>query len=263
MNDLQIPESMRRLIQGQPCTVDCTGLSGSQVLLFPELVLKISKPSVLTPGMVRVMRWLEGKLPAPRVIGFEADGEKEYLLMTRIDGKMACDRDYLAQPDLLLSLLSEALQTLWQVDFTDCPQSRSLEDELSHARYSLENGLVDFSRCEPETFGPGGFKSPEALLLWLENNKPPLEPAFSHGDCCLPNIFFSGNKVSGFIDLGDAGIADRWRDLSLCFRSLKHNTNGTYGCTIPGFRPEKLFDYLDVTPDWDKMRYYLLLDEFF
>ena len=263
MERIQIPESILPYIQGKPYSVDGTGMSGSQVLLFPELVLKISKPSVLTPGMVRVMQWLEGKLPAPRVLHFEANGEKEYLLMTRVQGKMACDKIYLAQPDLLLSLLSEALHMLWQVDYSDCPQSRSLEDELAHARYSLENGLVDFSRCEPETFGPGGFKSPEALLLWLESNKPPLEPAFSHGDCCLPNIFFSENRVSGFIDLGDAGIADRWRDLSLCFRSLKHNTDGTYGHTIYDFQPEKLFDYLGVTPDWDKMRYYLLLDEFF
>ena len=263
MDNMYIPETIQPLIQGQPYTVDGTGMSGSQVLLFPELVLKISKPSVLTPGMVRVMQWLEGKLPAPRVLHFETDGEREYLLMTRITGKMACDKTYLAQPDLLLSLLSEALHMLWQVDYSDCPQSRSLEDELAHARYSFENGLVDFSRCEPETFGPGGFKSPEALLLWLETNKPPLEPAFSHGDCCLPNIFFSGNQVSGFIDLGDAGIADRWRDLSLCFRSLKHNTDGTYGHTIYDFQPEKLFDYLGITPEWDKMRYYLLLDEFF
>ena len=259
----KIPKTIREWIQDQPYTVDGTGKSGSQIFLFPDWVLKISKPSVLTPGMIRVMRWLEGKLPAPRVIHFETDGEQEYLLMTRIQGKMACDQSYLEQPERLLSLLAEALQMLWGVDYAGCPQSRSLDEELAHARYSLENGLVDFSRCEPETFGPGGFKSPEALLSWLEENKPPLEPSFSHGDCCLPNIFFSGSKVSGFIDLGDAGVADKWRDLSLCFRSLKHNTNGFYGHVIPGFRPEKLFDYLGVTPDWDKMRYYLLLDEFF
>ncbi len=259
----KLPSSILSRVAGQPFTVNDTGMSGAQVFLFPGLALKISRHSVLTDGMVQVMNWLEGRLPAPRVIALEKDAEKEYLLMTRITGKMACDRRYLEQPDLLLSLLAEALHMLWRVDWTGCPQSRSLEEELAHARYSLENGLVDFSRCEPETFGPGGFKSPEALLLWLESNKPPLEPAFSHGDCCLPNIFFEGNQVSGFIDLGDAGIADKWRDLSLCFRSLRHNTDGTYGCVIPGFRPERLFDYLGVAPDWDKMRYYLLLDEFF
>ena len=30
-----------------------------------------------------------------------------------------------------------------------------------------------------------------------------------------------------------------------------------------GFQPEKLFDELGITPDWDKLRYYILLDEFF
>ena len=258
-----LPPSLLAAVRGLPCTVDGVGKSGSQVFLFPGLVLKISPRSPLTDGMVRVMRWLEGKLPVPRIIGYETDEEKDYLLMTRIPGKMACDASYLRQPELLLSLLAEALHMLWQVDAASCPVSRSLESELNHARYSLENNLVDFSRCEPETFGPGGFSSPEALLSWLESNKPPLEPAFSHGDCCLPNIFFEGNRVSGFIDLGDAGFADRWRDLSLCFRSLKHNTNGVYGHVIPGFQPERLFDCLGIRPDWDKLRYYILLDEFF
>lgn len=258
-----LPESIRSFVRGLPCTVDGTGLSGAQVLLFPDFVLKTGLLNEQTDGMVEVMRWLEGKLPAPRVLAFEKDREREYLLMTRVPGKMACDRTYLDQPDLLVALLAEALRMLWAVDWADCPRSRSLDEELAHARRSLESGRVDFSRCEPETFGPGGFKSPEALLSWLESNRPPLEPAFSHGDCCLPNILFTGRSVSGFIDLGDAGVADRWRDLSLCFRSLKHNTNGFYGFALPGFRPERLFDALGIRPDADRLRYYLLLDEFF
>lgn len=238
-------------------------MSGAQVFLFPETVLKIGAKSPLTDGMVGVMRWLEGRLPVPRVIVYEETDDTEYLLMTRVRGKMACDGEYLARPDKLVDLLAEAVHMLWQVDLAGCPQSRSLEGELAHARMSLEKGIVDFSNCEPETFGPGGFESPEKLLLWLENNRPPLEPAFSHGDCCLPNIFFDGDRVSGFIDLGDAGMADRWRDLALCYRSLKHNMNGHYGYTSPGFRPETLFDALGIRPDWDKLRYYILLDEFF
>ena len=259
----RIPSPLRRQIDGLPCMVNDTGMSGSQVLVFPDAVLKIGPHSQLTDGMLRVLRWLEGRLPAPCVLGFEQDAEMEYLLMTRVPGKMACDKSYLNQPDLLLKLLAEAIHLLWQTDISDCPQSRSLDGELAHARYSLENGLVDFSRCEPETFGPGGFESPEKLLRWLEDNKPPLEAAFSHGDCCLPNILFDGNRVSGFIDLGDAGIADKWRDLALCYRSLRHNTDGHYGHAVPGFKPERLFDFLGVRPDWEKLRYYTLLDEFF
>jgi len=263
MDAASLPVSIQKCVQGQPYTENATGMSGSRVLVFPEWVLKIGRPGPLTDGMIRVMRWLEGKLPVPRVLQFVRDRETEYLLMTRMPGKMACDESYLDRPELLLGLLAEAIRMLWRVDISDCPQSRSLEDELAHARRSLEKGIVDFSNCEKETFGPGGFESPEKLLRWLEDNKPPLETGFSHGDLCLPNIFFDGGHVSGFIDLGDAGVADKWRDLALCYRSLKHNMNGVYGYTSPGFRPERLFDFLDIRPDWDKLRYYILLDEFF
>lgn len=262
--DLQsLPSGVRALIDNLPYTVDSTGMSGSRVLVFPEAVLKIGPLNVLTDGMVRLMRWLEGRLPVPRVLHFERDAKTEYLLMTRMPGRMACDPKYLEQPETLLHLLAEALHMLWDVEVAGCPQRRSLEGELAHARRSLEAGIVDFSGAEPDTFGPGGFESPEKLLRWLEDNRPPLETAFSHGDCCLPNIFFQGDRVSGFIDLGDAGVADRWRDLALCYRSLKHNTNGFHGYTVPGFRPERLFDALGIRPDWDKLRYYILLDEFF
>lgn len=258
-----MPASIRKIVSGLPYTENKTGLSGATVLMYPNLVLKAGKPNALTEGTVRMLEWLQGRLPAPRVEAYENADGLYWLLMTRIPGKMACDPAYLSAPDRLVSLLADAIRMLWQVDIRDCPRARTLDLELAHARWSLENGLVNFDRAEPETFGPGGFESPEKLLRWLEENKPPLEPAFSHGDCCLPNIFFSGSQVSGFIDLGDSGVADRWRDLALCHRSLKHNTDGTYGTSVPALKPESLFDALGIRPDWDKLRYYLLLDEFF
>lgn len=153
---------------------------------------------------------------------------------------------------------------LWSVDISDCPRRRDLDTELEEARYRVENGLVDIDQTEPETFGEGGFASPSELLEWLESNKPPIEPVLSHGDFCLPNIFLNGGAVSGFIDLGDTGIGDRWRDISLCRRSLKHNFDGSYGGKVyKDFDPDMLFEKLNIEPDRNKLRYYILLDELF
>ena len=77
------------------------------------------------------------------------------------------------------------------------------------------------------------------------------------------NVFFEDGKVSGFIDLGDAGIADRWYDIALGYRSLKHNVDGHYGKVYEGIDPDELFTKLGLIPDWEKIRYYILLDELF
>ena len=88
------------------------------------------------------------------------------------------------------------------------------------------------------------------------------EPVLSHGDFCLPNIFIDHGKIGGFIDLGDTGVGDKWQDIALCYRSLKYNAAGYYGGKVyPDVRPEMLFDALGITPDWEKIRYYILLDE--
>lgn len=46
---------------------------------------------------------------------------------------------------------------------------------------------------------------------------------FIHGDFCLPNILVKDNKISGFIDLNDAGIGDKYADYSWCVWSFEYN----------------------------------------
>ena len=259
-----LPETIRAAIAGKPFAVDQTGLSGSEVILFDDFVLKIEPNTAKAGKTVEVMSWLAGKLPVPKILHFEIRDGKSYLLMTRLPGKMACDRVYLKKPRELVRLLAEGLQMLWRLDLSGCPRARDLETELAEARERVEKGLIDVANTEPETFGEGGFRDPAALLAWLEAHKPSFEPVFSHGDFCLPNIFFDRGKVSGFLDLGDAGVGDKWRDIALCYRSLKHNFDGTYGSAIdPDFDSALLFEALGIEPDWEKLRYYMLLDELF
>ena len=80
----------------------------------------------------------------------------------------------------------------------------------------------------------------------------------------MPNIFLGDGQVSGFIDLSRAGAGDKWNDIALCYRSLKHNFSGMYGGKIyEDFNADKLFETLGIEPDWEKIKYFLLLDELF
>ena len=260
---MTLPERIQAFVAGKPYICDRIGFSGAEIRLYDDMALKIAPRGQDAGNSVRMMRWLQGKLLVPEVLAHAEDPEREYLLMSRIRGKMACDSFYMSRPDTLIPLLAKALRMLWAVDITDCPTRRCLDDELAEARLRVERGQVDVSRADRGTFGPEGFADPAALLRWLETHRPSADPVFSHGDFCLPNICLEGDSVSGFIDLGDAGAADRWRDIALCYRSLKHNSDGTYGSVYPGIRPERLFDALGIAPDREKLRYYSLLDELF
>ncbi len=265
MEGYNIPEKINRLIEDKPYEINEIGMSGSTILVFDDMVLKIEKYRKENDESVDMMRWLEGKIPAPKVLCYESDGEYQYLLMTKIRGEMSCSDYNHEHTDELIAILAEALKSLWKVDISDCPGIRDLDADLKEAKRRLDNNLVDMENSEPTTFGEDGeFDSPEELYQWLVDNRPEYEPVLSHGDFCLPNIFIENGKLSGFIDVGDTGIGDKWKDIALCYRSLKHNFDGTYtGKAYPDFNPDKLFEALGIEPDWDKIHYFILLDEMF
>lgn len=261
---LVIPDSIRRKIGDEQYEIDDVGMSESSVLLFSDKVLKIQEDSEEARNEVEAMQWLEGRLSVPKVIEHVCQDGKLYLVMTRVSGKMACDECYMNDLEKLTDLLVRALQELWKVDTCVCPMSWTLDRKLKAAQYSVDNHLVDVENVEPETFGPDGFKDPEELLQWLKMHRPEEELVFSHGDFCLPNIFFEEDGRACFIDLVRTGISDKWQDIALCYRSLKHNFSGKYGGKVyPGYDPDMLFKKLGLEPDWEKIRYYILLDELF
>lgn len=271
---LYIPKNIKNLVKNEEYDTDVIGMSGSNILLFPDKVLKIQENSEEAQNEVETMKWLElrrsqaseceERLSVPKVILHEYKGTKSYLLMTRVSGKMACDESLMSDPEKLTSLLAKALQELWKVDISDCPLGWTLDRKLKTAQYYVENNLVDTENVEPDTFGPNGFENPQALLRWLYDHRPEEELVFSHGDFCLPNIYITGDSTFSFIDLGRTGISDKWQDIALCYRSLKHNYSGKYGGNeYPGYDPNMLFDKLGIAPDWEKLRYYVLLDELF
>jgi len=252
-----IPECIQKKIAGQNYTIDEIGKSDSQVLCFENMVLKMEAEGENSRNEYRMLKWLDKKLPVPEVIFHKIEDGMQYLLMSRLDGKMACDKEYLGCPKEFIRCLAEGLKMLWLVSIEACPYQNDLNNKFRLAEKAIEEGRCEMDDLEPGTYGEDGFSGPEELLLWLKENRPKEDLVFSHGDYCPQNLFIKDGKVSGFLDLGNAGIADRWQDIALCVRSLEHNL---------GKRNDykrQLFQELGIEPDWKKIRYYILLDELF
>lgn len=258
-----LPDSIRVIAGDLLPEAEGIGMSGASVYYLGDLVLKIEDDNRESRNNLAMLRWLDGKVPVPKVLAEETVDGVRYLLMSRLTGKMACDASFLNQPEMLVKLLADGLRMLWSVDAQNCPCDQRMDRKLENARYIVENGLVDMENVDPETFGVNGFASPADLLRWLEENRPEEQPVLSHGDCCLPNVFCEDGQVSGFLDLGRCGLADRWVDIAILWRSLRDNFNGTHGYRDPSFEPDCLFRELGIEPDWERIRYFLLMDELF
>ena len=184
--------------------------------------------------------------------------------MSKVKGKMACDTEFLRNPEKLAELLAEGLKILWSINLEGCPCNSSIDEKLKIAEDRVAKNLCSMENMELGTYGEERFSCPEELLQWLKDNKPNEELVLSHGDYCLPNIFIDNDKISGFIDLGRCGFGDKYQDIALCYRSLKSNFSGRYGGEIiKGVAPEIIFEKLGIEPEWEKIRYYILLDELF
>ncbi len=253
-----LPDRIKKIVGERTYTEDKTGMSDSAVLCFGDMVLKIEKENEESDNEYRMLAWLQGKLPVPRLLAFEKSEGYNYLLMSKMEGVMTCDPFYLENPEKLLQILAQGLKMLWAVEITGCPYRNDVENKLRSAGARIEDGLCDRENAEPDTYGTAGFKDPRELFNWLVANKPEEEYVFSHGDYCLPNVFVKDGAPCGFIDLGRAGVADRWQDIALCLRSLGFNTGREKEAFVEPFCKE-----LGVKPAREKIRYYILLDELF
>lgn len=257
------PAAIAARTAGKDFRLDRTGLSGSTVAIFDEFVVKAEPVCTESENHLAMLRWLDGRFSAPRVLESVLHEGWRWTVMTRISGEMSCAEPYRTDPHRLVRILADAMKQLWAVDLTGCPVDQSPGAKLDRAKRIIEKGQVDMDLVDPETFGENGFSSPADLHQWLTDNAPAFDPVLTHGDFCLPNLLLEDWKFSGFLDLGRSGAGDRWTDIAIFWRSLRDNFGGHYGEAVPGFHPDALFDALGIEKDEKKLRYYLLMDELF
>ncbi len=259
---MNIPNAIKRRIGFQKGMLDKVGCSDAQVLMFDDMVLKIQPDSNPAGNEHQMMRWLQGRLPVPEILEEAFVDGTRYLLMTRIPGKHLCDAAILDDQERLAELVAEGLHRMWSVNVKGCPANRALDQKFREIEAGLRNGTITLDQARQEdTYGPGGFESPSQLYDWLVKHRPDEEKVLSHGDYCLPNIFCDEKGLTGYIDLGYAGIADKWVDIEKVLWSMWANSTGEFGGRHREFDRRRLFDALGMQPDEERLRYYSLLSE--
>ena len=262
-NTTKLPQNIAKLLGNQAYAVDNIGLSTATVHMYDNAVLKIQPHSVVSDNEYQMLQFLSQRKLAPAVFAREVVDGEDFLLMEKCRGKMLCDSEFLNNPRKLVKIASGALRDLWSIDISTCPRNITLSAKLKFAEFNVANNLVDVNNVQPDTFGVNGrFKNPEKLLQWLYANKPNEELVVTHGDFCLPNVLWDGTNAK-VIDVVWGGVGDRYQDVALLYRSLRDNLNGGYGTFYGELDKEMFFSTLGITPDWDKIDYYIMLDELF
>lgn len=158
--------------------------------------------------------------------------------------------------------LVEFLDILHDLPIDECPFDRRLDVTLAAAAANTSAGLVDDQDFDEERQG----RTADSLLSQLLTDRyraQALEQSslsVCHGDLCLPNVLLDPARLSvtGIVDVGRLGIADRHLDLALLTRSI------TSTALNPNYGPE-LATWVSQHTDADPWRidYYRLLDELF
>ena len=138
-----------------------------------------------------------------------------------------------------------------EVPIRDCSFDMTLDRVLPQTERNVKLGLVNEEDFDPERASG----SPEDVFQVLLSSRPATEDlVFTHGDYCLPNTLVDDGEVSGFVDMGRAGVADRYKDIALAVRSIRRNCGDAF---VQPF----LDEYEVLGSDADKVEYYMLLDE--
>jgi aminoglycoside phosphotransferase len=254
-----LPGNLAEAVSGYAWRQIHLGLSPSRVFRLEaknknSLYLKISPrfPGFSLLREKSKLEWLENRLPVPKVLLFAEDENTDYLLLSEISGKPASDDSLKNDIPRVIEQLAEGMKTIHSLPIEDCPFDERLARKIELARERMVKNLIDENEFDEERRG----KSVEDLAGELFETKPSDEDlVFTHGDYCVPNVILKDGKLNGFVDWGNAGVADRYQDIALLTRSICYNFGEEW--------QENVFKIYGIEPDWEKIHFYRLLDEFF
>ena len=152
----------------------------------------------------------------------------------------------------IVDALAAFMRRLHAIPVSECSFNSDHACRLARARERIEAGVVDVDDFDKEREGWTAEQVWEAMHRLL-----PLapDPVVTHGDFSLDNLLIVEGKVVGCIDVGRAGIADRYQDLAVLWNCLEEFE--------PSLQERLVAQYGIADPDRRKLQFHLLLDELF
>jgi len=198
-------------------------------------------------------KWLNKKLPVPQVKFYCQHNKYELLCMTELQGQTL--EYYIGKVDAkeIIRQYAKSLKLLHSLKIDKNALVQDIDQKLSIAKFNLKNGLVDCSQLQPENQNCELTELYEKLVSIKPNS---FELVFTHGDYCFDNLIFEDDKLNGFIDIGNGGIADKYQDIALAVRSIE----GNFNINLMNYFYEE-YGLREI--DKQKLEFYILLDEFF
>ncbi|TCC48785.1 aminoglycoside 3'-phosphotransferase [Kribbella capetownensis] len=222
-----------------------TGLSGAEVRRVGNHFVK-RDPAVAAEA--ERLEWLAQQgIKVPRIVD-----QRDGVLTTEAVPGVPASYDWTDElRPAVVATFVELARALHSLPIEDCPFRRDLDTTMAEARSRVAAGLVDLDNLEDSYAGWTG----EQLLAELERTRPSSEDlVVCHGDLTPDNVLVDPRtgRLTGVIDVGRLGVADRWLDLAILQREL---TQEPFAAFLAG--------YGLTGPDQDKLDFYILLDELF
>ena len=247
-----LPDTIRAIMENALVTEISIGMSSDAVYRIDTDECYYLKIGESLKTEYDCLQWLAGKLPAPRVIHFEVNQGKHYLLTSAIAGEMIVRVDLPIERKL--ELMAEAAAMWHSLSIEDCPFDWTINAQIEAARHNLDHHRINARKFDAIYYG----KSEHELFTDLLNALPERDEdlVVTHGDLCLPNILVDreSQQITGFVDVGAMGISDRHLDLVLASRSIQYNLGGKY--------IERFYELYGVPIDPEKQHFYCILNEF-
>jgi kanamycin kinase len=184
------------------------------------------------------LAWAAPFTAVPTVLDAGSDAAGEWMLTAGLPGESAVSAGFRATPErrlLAVQGIARGLRMLHDaLPVDDCPFSWS---------------IVDRVRRTPASGSPTTAADLDALLA----SAPPIDRlVVCHGDACAPNtLLTSDGELTGHVDLGSLGVADRWADIAVSAWSTEWNYGADYEAAF-------LAAY-GIEPDAERLRYYRAL----